>query len=59
VTTSTDHPELLGSDDDDDGGCFVPYVIEGSGGRERQYDMWSRLLADRIVMARARSGRRW
>lgn len=49
MTTSTDHPELLASDDDDGGG-FVPYVIEGSGGRERQYDMWSRLLADRIVM---------
>jgi ATP-dependent Clp protease protease subunit len=49
VTPSTDSSILLGSDDDDGGG-FVPYVIESTGGRERQYDMWSRLLADRIVM---------
>ena len=33
-----------------DGPEYVPYVIESDGGRERQYDMWSRLLADRVVM---------
>lgn len=33
-----------------DGPDYVPYVIESDGGRERQYDMWSRLLADRVVM---------
>ncbi len=38
------------AEDDDDIPSFVPYVIESTGGRERQWDMWSRLLADRIVM---------
>ena len=42
----TSHP--LASEGD--GPEYVPYVIESDGGRERQYYMWSRLLADRVVM---------
>lgn len=29
---------------------YIPYVIEQTGGGERQYDIYSRLLKDRIVM---------
>ena len=29
---------------------FVPYVVEQSGNGERSYDIYSRLLKDRIVM---------
>lgn len=29
---------------------YVPYVVEQTGGGERQYDIYSRLLKDRIVM---------
>ena len=46
---SRTEPSTLDSSEGD-GPDFVPYVIESSGGRERQYDMWSRLLADRVVM---------
>ena len=28
---------------------MIPYVIEQSGGVERQYDIYSRLLKDRII----------
>ena len=28
---------------------YIPYVIEKHGGRERQYDIYSRLLEDRII----------
>ena len=31
------------------GGGFVPYVIERSGNGERSYDLYSRLLKDRII----------
>jgi len=29
---------------------YVPYVIEKSGRGERSYDIYSRLLKDRIIM---------
>ncbi|NLZ60082.1 MAG: hypothetical protein GX901_05395, partial [Lentisphaerae bacterium] len=29
---------------------YVPYVIEQTGQGERQYDIYSRLLKDRIIM---------
>ena len=29
---------------------FVPYVVEQSGNGERSYDIYSRLLKDRIIM---------
>ena len=29
---------------------YIPYVIEKSGRGERSYDIYSRLLKDRIVM---------
>ena len=29
---------------------YVPYVIEQTGHGERQYDIYSRLLKDRIIM---------
>ncbi|MBQ8724650.1 MAG: ATP-dependent Clp protease proteolytic subunit, partial [Oscillospiraceae bacterium] len=29
---------------------FIPYVVEQSGRGERSYDIFSRLLNDRIVM---------
>ena len=28
---------------------YIPFVIERTGGRERQYDIYSRLLEDRII----------
>ena len=28
---------------------LIPYVVENDGGRERSYDLWSRLMSDRIV----------
>ena len=31
-------------------GYYVPYVIEQTGNGERQYDIYSRLLKDRIIM---------
>lgn len=31
------------------GEYYIPFVIERTGGRERQYDIYSRLLEDRII----------
>ena len=29
---------------------YIPYVIEQTGGGERSYDIFSRLLKDRIIL---------
>ncbi|MSR41480.1 MAG: ATP-dependent Clp protease proteolytic subunit [Phycisphaerales bacterium] len=36
--------------EEDDPPLLVPHVIDSSGRTEREFDIWSRLLADRIVM---------
>ncbi len=41
--------ELLALSEEDPP-LLVPHVIDSSGRTEREYDIWSRLLADRIVM---------
>ena len=37
---------------------LVPYVIEQTSRGERSYDIYSRLLKDRIIFSRGRSNRR-
>ncbi|MDA1008032.1 MAG: ATP-dependent Clp protease proteolytic subunit [Planctomycetota bacterium] len=45
-TVPTDHDD---EDDDEDGMTLIPIVIEKTGRGERAFDIYSRLLADRII----------
>jgi ATP-dependent Clp protease protease subunit len=49
VPHSTFNPHLNDEDEDDDSMPLVPIVIEKTGRGERAYDIYSRLLNDRII----------
>jgi ATP-dependent Clp protease protease subunit len=38
---------------------YVPYVVEQTGRGERSYDIYSRLLKDRIISSAPRSMMAW